>query len=118
MAKKVDGPFVAVAVEIPEDAPTDCVPGVTGVLEVWESERKWPGKRGAFFCYPLTVEFETNRHFKTSFSYDLTMSDGIASFEESLLSRRRGVAIGSKSWNLWRRKQLFDPSVHSVGRMK
>lgn len=50
MAKKADGPFIAVAVEIPEDAPTDCVPGVMGVLEVWESERKWPGKRGAFFC--------------------------------------------------------------------
>lgn len=76
MAKKADGPFIAVAVEIPEDAPTDCVPGVMGVLEVWESERKWPGKRGAFFCYP------PNRYFKTSFSYDLTMSDGIASFEK------------------------------------
>lgn len=82
MAKKADGPFIAVAVEIPEDAPADCVPGVMGVLEVWESERKWPGKRGAFFCYPLTVEFETNRYFKTSFSYDLTMGDGIASFEK------------------------------------
>lgn len=82
MAKKADGPFVAVAVEIPENAPTDCVPGVMGVLEVWESERKWPGKKGAFFCYPLTVELETDRYFKTSFSYDLTMSDGIASFEK------------------------------------
>lgn len=49
MAKRIDGPFVAVAVEIPEDAPTECHPGTVGILEVWESEHKWPGKRGAFF---------------------------------------------------------------------
>ncbi len=82
MAKRIDGPFVAVAVEIPEDAPTECHPGTVGILEVWELEHKWPGKRGAFFCYPLTVGLETSRYLKTSFSYDLTVNDGIASFEK------------------------------------
>lgn len=82
MAKKVDGPFIAVAVEIPEDAPTDCVPDTLGVLEIWESERKWPGKKGAFFCYPLTAEMKTSRYIKTSFSYDLAIADGIATFSK------------------------------------
>ena len=82
MAKRIDGPFVAVAVEIPEDAPTECHPGTVGILEVWESERKWPGKRGLRFFYPLTVGLETRRYLKTSFSYDLTVSDDIASFEK------------------------------------
>ena len=76
MAKKVDGPFVAVAVEIPEKAPAHCLPGTVGILEVWESEQKWPGKMGAYFCYPF-------QYFKTSLSYDLTIDDdGIASFEK------------------------------------
>lgn len=83
MAKKVDGPFVAVAVEIPENVPTDCAPGTVGVMEVWESERKWPGKRGLRFFYPLTAGMETSRYLKTSFSYDLTIDDdGVASFEK------------------------------------
>lgn len=76
MAKKVDGPFVAVAIEIPENAPAHCLPGTAGVLEIWESEREWPGKKGAFFCYPF-------QWFKTSLSYDLAIDDdGIASFEK------------------------------------
>lgn len=34
MAKKVDGPYVAAAVEIPDDAPADCAPGTVGIMEV------------------------------------------------------------------------------------
>lgn len=77
MAKKADGPFIAVAVEIPEDAPAHCPPGTEGVLEVWESERKWPGKRGALFF------FRPFQYFKTRLSYDLTIDEGgVASFEK------------------------------------
>lgn len=85
MAKKVDGPFVAVAIELPDGASTGCVPSTVGILEIWESERKWPGKRGLCFYYPLTgnpADLETKRYLKSSFSYDLTIADGVASFDK------------------------------------
>lgn len=85
MAKRVDGPFVAVAIELPNGASAGCVPGAIGVLEIWESERKWPGKRGFCFFYHLTgspKDLETKRYLKSSYSYDLTIADGVASFEK------------------------------------
>lgn len=82
MAKKVDGPFVAVAVEIPENAPTECRPGTVGILEVWESERKWPGKRGFCFYYPLVAGLGTSRYLRVSYSYDLSVADDVATFEK------------------------------------
>lgn len=96
MAKKVDGPYVAAAVEIPDDAPVDCAPGTVGIMEVWESERKWPGKRGLCFFYPLTAGLETKRYLKTSFSYDLSFDDGIASFEKEGRRYRFRVDVESK----------------------
>ena len=97
MAKRVDGPFVAVAVEVPEDAPAVCTPGTVGILEVWESERKWPGKRGLRFFYPLTAGMETKRYLKTSFSYDLSLKNGIASFEKEGRCYRFRVDVESEA---------------------
>ena len=82
MAKMVGGPFTAVAVELPPDAPTQCKPGTTGILEIWESQRKTPGKRGVIFYYPLNERGETSRYLHTTYSYDLTLADGIACFEK------------------------------------
>jgi hypothetical protein len=81
MAKMVDGPFVAVAVELPTDAPMWCEPGTSGILEIWESERKWPGKKGAWFFY-LEKDGETLGYFRTTYSYDLSLVEGVASFEK------------------------------------
>lgn len=82
MAKMVGGPFVAVAVELPPDAPTQCKSGTPGILEIWESQRKTPGKRGVIFYYPLDERGETSRYLKTTYSYDLSFVDGIACFEK------------------------------------
>lgn len=82
MAKIVGGPFVAVAVELPPDAPTQCKPGTPGILEIWESQRKTPGKRGAVFYYPLNEKGDTERYLQTTYSYDLTFENGVACFEK------------------------------------
>lgn len=82
MAKIVDGPFAAVAVELPSGAPTQCEPGTAGILEIWESQRKTPGKRGVIFYYPLDERGETSRYLQTTYSYDLSFVDGIACFEK------------------------------------
>lgn len=82
MAKIVGGPFVAVAVELPPGAPTQCKPGTPGILEIWESQRKTPGKRGVIFYYPLDERGETSRYLQTTYSYDLSFVDGIACFEK------------------------------------
>lgn len=73
---------MAVAVELPPDAPTQCKPGTPGVLEIWESQRKTPGKRGAVFYYPLNEWGGTERYLQTTYSYDLSFVDGIACFEK------------------------------------
>ena len=82
MAKMIGGPFTAVAVELPPNAPTDCKPGTTGILEIWESQRRTPGKRGVVFNYPLNERDETSRYLHTTYSYDLTLADGIACLEK------------------------------------
>lgn len=82
MAKMIGGPFTAVAVELPPNAPTDCKPGTTGILEIWESQRRTPGKRGVIFYYPLDEKGETSRYLHTTYSYDLSLDDGIACFEK------------------------------------
>lgn len=82
MAKMIGGPFVAAAIELPTNAPTDCKPGTTGILEIWESQRRTPGKRGVIFYYPLNERGETSRYLHTTYSYDLSFDDGIASFEK------------------------------------
>lgn len=82
MAKMIGGPFTAVAVELPSDAPTQCKPGTAGILEIWESQHKTPGKRGVIFHYPLNERGETSRYLHTTYSYDLTLADGIACFEK------------------------------------
>lgn len=74
MAKMIGGPFTAVAVELPPNAPTDCKPGTTGILEIWESQRRTPGKRGVVFNYPLNERDETSRYLHTTYSYDLTLA--------------------------------------------
>lgn len=78
----IGGPFTAVAVELPPDAPTQCKPDTAGILEIWESQRKTPGKRGVIFYYPLNERGETNRNLQTTYSYDLSFDDGIACFEK------------------------------------
>ena len=83
MAKMVGGPFVAVVVELPPDAPTQCKPGTTGILEIWESQRKTPGKRGVIFYYPLDENGETSRYLHTTYSYDLSFDDGVACFKKN-----------------------------------
>lgn len=90
MAKMVDGPFVAVAVELPTDAPMWCEPGTSGILEIWESERKWPGKKGAWFFY-LENGGETLSYFRTTYSYDLSFAGGIASFSKEGRCYRFGI---------------------------
>lgn len=82
MAKMIGGPFTAVAVELPPDAPTQCKPGTADILETWESQRKTPGKRGVIFYYLLNKRGETNRHLQMTYSYDLSFDDGIACFEK------------------------------------
>lgn len=82
MAKMIGGPFTAVAVELPPNVPTDCKLGTTGILEIWESQRRTPGKRGVVFNYPLNERDETSRYLHTTYSYDLTLADGIACFEK------------------------------------
>lgn len=83
MAKMVGGPFIAVAVELPPDAPTQCEPGTAGILEIWESQRKTPGKRGVIFYSPLNERGETNRYLQMTYPYDLSFDGGIACFEKS-----------------------------------
>lgn len=90
MAKMVGGPFVAVAVELPIDAPTQCEPGTAGILEIWESERKWPGKKGAWFFY-LEKDGETLSYLRTTYSYDLSFAGGVASFEKDGRRYRFGI---------------------------
>ena len=82
MAKMIGGPFVAVAVELPPDVPTQCKLGTPGILEIWESQRKTPGKRGAVFYYPLNEKGGTERYLQTTYSYDLSFGDSIACFEK------------------------------------
>ena len=82
MAKMVGGPFKAVAVELPPDAPTQCKPGTAGILEIWESQHKTPGKRGVIFYYPLDEKGKTSRYLQTTYSYDLTLGDGTTCFEK------------------------------------
>lgn len=82
MAKMIGGPFAAIAVELTAGAPTQCEPGTVGILEIWESQRKTPGKRGVVFYYPLDEKGETSRYLQTTYSYDLSFADGIACFEK------------------------------------
>ena len=82
MAKMVGGPFTAVVVELPPDAPTQCKPGTAGILEIWESQHKTPGKRGVIFYYPLSERGETSRYLHTTYSYDLSFDGDIACFEK------------------------------------
>lgn len=56
--------------------------GPVGILEIWESQRKTPGKRGVVFYYPLDEKGETSRYLQTTYSYDLSFADGIACFEK------------------------------------
>jgi len=60
--------------------------GTTGVLEVWESDHKFPGRQGAVFYYPLTFDHEGNgstaRFFRTAYNYRLTDDGKTAIFDK------------------------------------
>lgn len=86
MPKAVTSGIPATLTAKPEGSPVSCPVGMRGMLEIWESERKWPGKRGAVFYWPIEEgedgEASTSKYFKTSFSYDLDASGGSVRFEK------------------------------------
>lgn len=85
MPKAVTPGIPATLTAKPEGSPVSCPVGMRGMLEIWESERKWPGKKGAVFYWPIEEgedgEASTSKYFKTSFSYDLDISGDVISFE-------------------------------------
>ena len=74
MAKLVTSGRFAVLREIPANSKYHKLLDVSGVLEIWESEHSYPGKCGALFYYPITLNrhgVTALRYLKTSFSYDV-----------------------------------------------
>ena len=74
MATRVLGPALARVEHVREGSVVGCPEGQEGVLEVWASEKKYPGKHFAVFFYEpdavlpnaLSSEFVTSRYFRTS----------------------------------------------------
>ena len=88
MPHKIGQARIAVLREAEEDSGVVArnLAGTTGVLEVWESDHKFPGRQGAVFYYPLTFDHEGNgstaRFFRTAYNYRLTDDGKTAIFDK------------------------------------
>lgn len=87
MPHKIGQARIAVLKEADEDSGVvdTKLAGTTGVLEVWESDHKFPGRQGAVFYYPLTFDAEgngsTDRYFRTAYNYRLADDGKMAVFD-------------------------------------
>lgn len=76
MAKLCKSGRFAILREAPNESIDRFPVGTLGILEIWESERRYPGKQGAVFYYPMVLEnargMVTQRYLKTSLTYEVT----------------------------------------------
>ena len=120
MPHKIGQARIAVLREAEEDSGVVArnLAGTTGVLEVWESDHKFPGRQGAVFYYPLTFDHEGNgstaRFFRTAYNYRLTDDGKTAIFDKGGRSGTNRFVLISRA-ALRTRKQR--PKAHMLPRI-
>lgn len=78
----------AILQEVPHGSKRQHLVGTVGILEVWESEQRYPGKYGALFYFPFLLNKKkgivSQRYLQTSFSYDIFEYSGRITFKRGI----------------------------------